>query len=480
LASIVTFDADQRPISLDARRETGAWLTQRVAVAAVDLALEDLLDYVSRLLVEALPIDGCQVSSDRLAPASPDSGVLRLPIFGRGEMVGGLSLSCDCGIVRLSSAQRTDLEGVAAVLALALSGARETREGSRSPDDVCAVGGLIDIICELNRTVAQLGIRVLSVSLANPQLSANLGGSPPDEGEHEALRAWQLASGGAGQVEPRRVVGALLIPVTHRASVLGVLRTSEPSCPVTQQALLALGSHCGELVKRSGLHQHLAEADHRRAVAVERDRIAQDLHDSVGQLITGIGLRLADHIAEAPDDTWRGRLQDLLDLTARGSRELRDSIDGLLFREAEQGGLETAIRNLCRDFEAITGVVVGFSVGGRATSLATAKEDALFRVAHEALLNVEHHAEASMAAVALSYGDEVVSLSVRDDGAGFGHRTPVGRPGHFGIRTMRRRIEDVGGDLDIRPTEPYGVVVEAVIPNRKRTAHGAGTRSGRR
>src|SRR5688500_5388285 len=106
---------------------------------------------------------------------------------------------------------------------------------------------------------------------------------------------------------------------------------------------------------------------------------------------------------------------------------------------------------------------VRFVVRGTVVHMGASKEDALFRVAHEALVNIERHARASLATVQLTYGDDALSLSLRDDGVGLGHRDPFGRSGHFGIRAMQRRLEDAGGELRVTNAAPRGVLVEAVL-----------------
>jgi signal transduction histidine kinase len=353
---------------------------------------------------------------------------------------------------------------------------------SRLAEVVASSGGLAEAVRALNRVLpAELGIRARSISLANAQLRATVGGPVPHASELEAVRSWRAVLGRGGRPQPRPGSGDLLVPMVHRSKVVGVLRVAlrKEHDHQVAELLLAVGAGCAELVHKAVLRQHLADSERRLAVAAERDRIAQDLHDSVGQLVTGMGMRLAQYVADAPDRVWRARLEELLQMAGRGSREVRQSVYALLFLDAKRGGLQTSIRELCRKFETTTGIPVRFLVRGTVAPVGAAKEDALFRAAHEALVNIERHARASLATVQLAYEDDAVTLSVRDDGVGLGHRDPFGRSGHFGIRAMQRRLEDAGGDLRISNVTPRGVHVEAVIPRRKRTAHVAGSRRGR-
>jgi signal transduction histidine kinase len=290
---------------------------------------------------------------------------------------------------------------------------------------------------------------------------------------------------------PAPVEGGLDVPLVCQGERFGVLLLSGDGALVELSpwerwelegvaAVLALSMR-GRVAPQPAppLYRNLAERDCRRAVAMERSRIAQDLHDSAGQLITGLGLRLADHQADAPDDEWRARFDELLALSQRANDEMRTSIDGLLALEPGDCGLAASIGELCRDFERLNGAAVTFTVRGRSTQLGAAKDDALFRMAHEALVNVQRHARATSVTVELCSGKDSVSLSVRDNGVGLACQDPF-RHGHFGIRTMQRRIEDVGGTLRIGDRAAQGVLVEAVIPHRKRNGYAARPRGGRR
>jgi signal transduction histidine kinase len=363
----------------------------------------------------------------------------------------------------------------------------EAEARARLSEVVAGSGSLTMAVREVNRTLPpELGLKLRSISIANAQLRTVVGGRMPEVVELEAVRSWRAVLGKGGRLQCRPVSRGVLVPVVHRARVHGVLRVAvspagAESVVLLEEMLLAIGAGCGELVHRAGLQQHLAQSERRLAVAVERDRIAQDLHDSVGQLIVSMGMRLAQYIGDAPDKVWRARMEELLQLAGRGNREVRQSVYALLFLEARGAALPASIRDLCHKFEVTTGLPVRFVRRGTPVRLAASKEEALFRTAHEALVNAERHARASLLTVQLVYGADDVSLSVRDDGVGLGHRDPFDRSGHFGIRTMQLRVEEAGGALRVRNAAPRGVLVEVTIPKRKgAAARAAGTRGRRR
>lgn len=427
------------------------------------------------------------------ASGATERPVLGLPVTSEAGTFGAVVVRRGAATAAPSAAELEVARSVASLAADALARVvadeqarlrlHEAEVLARLSHVIACSGGLADAVRELNRTLAvDLGVKLRSICIANAKLRVAVGGRLPDAAELEAVRSWRavLAKGGALRCRP--VPGGVLVPVAHRTKVHGAVRVvggGESMEGTTEALLLAMGAACAELVHKAGLREHLADSERRLAVAAERDRIAQDLHDSVGQLVVSMGMRLAQYVADAPDRVWRSRLEELLQMAGRGNREIRQSVYALLFLEARGAGLASSIRELCSRYEVTTGLPVRFQQQGTPTPLPTAVEDALFRTAHEALVNAERHARASMLCVQLVYRDDEVRLSVRDDGVGLGHRDPFNRSGHFGIRAMQRRLEEAGGKLRVTNAAPRGVLVEARIPVRKGAA-GVGTRGRRR
>ena len=237
--------------------------------------------------------------------------------------------------------------------------------------------------------------------------------------------------------------------------------------PATEEMLLAVGAGCAEIVSKAGLQRDVADRERQLAIASERERIARDLHDSVGQVLTGMGMILTEYVEDAPDDEWRWRFEHLIDLAARGAKEVRDSIYSLMFLEARRLGLAPSLRALTRKFEDMTGLSVRLEVIGDARETSPQKDDTLFRVAHETLMNVERHARASRVSIELQYRGDEVALRVSDDGVGI-DTAPSDRdtPRHFGLAVIERRLDEVGGQLRVDLARPTGTVIEACIPTK--------------
>lgn len=335
----------------------------------------------------------------------------------------------------------------------------------------------------LNRMCAkELRVRFSSIAISDRGARAALGASAPSGADQEVIREWRrhLRTGG----RPPGVVqdgDQFLVPVARNGRVLGILRGAfiggaprETTGALDDGVLLAIATGCADVLHNAVLHAELADKERHLAVAAERERIARDLHDSVAQLITGMGMRLATCVADAPDQKWRDRMQELLAMASQGSNDIRGAISSLLFLQVGRDGLVASLAELVRKFDSAAGFAARLHIVGGEPQLEPAEADALFRIAHEALANAERHARASLVSVTLSLEEDGVLLRVRDDGVGLGSRDPFGhRPGHFGVRGMRQVIESVGGSLSITTAEPRGVIVEASIGYSIERANGA-------
>ena len=192
----------------------------------------------------------------------------------------------------------------------------------------------------------------------------------------------------------------------------------------------------------------------------ERLRIAQELHDQVGQELTAVLLVLSRVHARAPDglrpavldaqDSVRASLEDV----RRISIELRpEALDDL--------GLESALAVLSDRFAERAGVDVSCRIGPGLPGLSTEAELVIYRVAQEALTNVARHSGSSRAELILQPDDGHVLLTVRDEGRGLDRAEEPGS----GIRGMRERAGLIGATLKIRARHPGpGVEVCLQVP----------------
>ena len=195
------------------------------------------------------------------------------------------------------------------------------------------------------------------------------------------------------------------------------------------------------------------------AQEAERVGIARDLHDEVGQLLTGVLLHL-DSIA----GTWAADREEIdeakqavrraLDEVRRISRELRPEM-------LEHLGLVSALTELTTTFGRVSGVRVVRQFDESLPKLKPDAELAVYRIAQESLTNVARHSQASRVTIALERGLDSVVLRVTDDGRGF--ETAISDE-HGGLRSMRERALLIDGALAIKQPPAGGVEVRLEVP----------------
>jgi signal transduction histidine kinase len=225
----------------------------------------------------------------------------------------------------------------------------------------------------------------------------------------------------------------------------------------------------------SQAHRELSEA-HRRlrlsaareadmATLRERNRLAREMHDSLGHALVSIAIKLeAVHSLFAVDG--RRALAEVEDTTAlvrATMAELRQSLAGLRPAPLEDRPLGCALDEMAREMKERTGVEVACTIDERAMSLDRDTQEALFRVAQEALTNVAKHAQASHVTLSLVLRGGEAVLEVADDGVGLG-ATPRAGVGHYGVLGMRERVEPLGGVLTLGPRPGGGTVTRARVP----------------
>ncbi|UNT00843.1 HAMP domain-containing sensor histidine kinase [Streptomyces tubbatahanensis] len=198
----------------------------------------------------------------------------------------------------------------------------------------------------------------------------------------------------------------------------------------------------------------------------ERRRIAQELHDEVGQSMTAVLLELKRAADRAPEPLREDLLlaqettRDSLDEVRRLARRLRPGV-------LEDLGLVSALTSLAGDFATHTGLGVQRRLATDLPPLDWETELVLYRIAQESLTNVARHSGADRAEVAVDRTDETVVLSVTDNGRGMGVATEGA-----GIRGMRERALLIGSRLDITPAPDGGTRIRLTVPTTgKRPAH---------
>jgi two-component system, NarL family, sensor histidine kinase UhpB len=201
------------------------------------------------------------------------------------------------------------------------------------------------------------------------------------------------------------------------------------------------------------------------AQEAERLGIARDLHDEVGQVLTGVLLQLDSIAGAAP--AYREDLDEAKSAVRRALDEVRRISSELRPEMLEHLGLISALTELTTTFGRLSGIRVERRFEQSLPELEPDKELALYRIAQESLTNVARHAQATHVTVALERGGGSVVLRVADDGRGF-DGTPQE---HGGLRSMRERALLIDGALAIRTAPGGGIEVRLEVPAARVELH---------
>jgi signal transduction histidine kinase len=212
------------------------------------------------------------------------------------------------------------------------------------------------------------------------------------------------------------------------------------------------------------LRRHAATVE-QLTVSRERNRLARDLHDTLAHSLAGLNVQLeALRTLLAHDPLAAQTAVDQITEEARqGLAESRKAIQALRTDPVETMGLLGALRDMLQAFEARTGVQARLHIAGEEEPrIALEEAQVLFRIADEAITNVERHASAQTVDVRLACGSNRVDLVIRDDGIGF---DPAGaRPDHYGLTGMLERAELIGATLELSSAPGGGTEVWCTLP----------------
>ncbi len=211
--------------------------------------------------------------------------------------------------------------------------------------------------------------------------------------------------------------------------------------------------------KLRGLSAHLQSVREE-----EKRRIAREVHDTLGQLLTGLKIEVSllsrrlsgDEEAEARLAELAGMVDDTIKAVRDISSELRPSV-------LDDLGLLAALEWQSGKFEEMSGVACAVRAGPDADTRRKDVAEALFRIAQEALTNVARHAGARGVEIYLIREGEDLVMRVEDDGRGV-DAEELEAPHSLGVLGMRERAYSVGGSLSIRRREGGGTVVEVRVP----------------
>lgn len=200
----------------------------------------------------------------------------------------------------------------------------------------------------------------------------------------------------------------------------------------------------------------------------ERQRIAQDMHDGINQLLIGAMLELKsarERLAAGGVSQATASLQSVHEVLHRVEAELKQIIYDLRPPTLDALGLAPSLRRYAERFRQYSGIPCEVHAEGATFRLPPEAEIGLYRIMQEALQNVSAHARARRAEVTIEFSPERVALVVADDGQGFDLQTVrQNSAGHFGIMGMQERAESLGGNVAIQTGPGQGTRISVTVP----------------
>ena len=197
----------------------------------------------------------------------------------------------------------------------------------------------------------------------------------------------------------------------------------------------------------------------------ERERLARDLHDTLGHALVTLTVQLeaAQRLQAADPARVATLLAEMQKLTRSSMEDLRRSLANLRTSGLGDRPLTESLRTLCAEAGKRFGAAIDCRVTEGADALPPAVAEVLWRVAQEGLTNIEKHAHAHHVEVNLALQPKEAILRVSDDGVGLAHGAED-KPGHYGLRGLRERVEGLGGAFTVAPAGTSGTIIEARIP----------------
>jgi signal transduction histidine kinase len=210
------------------------------------------------------------------------------------------------------------------------------------------------------------------------------------------------------------------------------------------------------------LQDHALRAEE-MAVVEERNRLAREMHDTLGHRLTVASVQLEAAERLCPTDPLRAEslVSTVREEVREALSELRASVATLRSPIEADLQLRSALRRLMDHFEEATGITVHRALPDTMPALADFQRVALYRSAQEALTNIQKHAGAGRVWLVLTVTEGAISLLVGDDGKGVS-RTPG--PGGFGLQGLRERAEQLGGELHLEPRPGGGTQLSFRLP----------------
>lgn len=204
-----------------------------------------------------------------------------------------------------------------------------------------------------------------------------------------------------------------------------------------------------------------------KAVLAERTRLAQELHDTVEQTLTGLALQLdtASKLFAQNPASALNHLELARKLMFKSQTEVRQSVWDLRRLMQGQSDLPSALLENARQIASSANTRVDLKTKGEVRALPKIIEESFLRINHEALTNVIKHSGATSVSIQLEFEPQRVILKIHDNGRGFVPQNAAGpNEGHFGLLGISERAKRLGGQFNLVSVPNEGTTVQIEIP----------------
>jgi two-component system nitrate/nitrite sensor histidine kinase NarX len=274
-------------------------------------------------------------------------------------------------------------------------------------------------------------------------------------------------AGGCGLFTKAHAASHLVAPLRIGDNVIGAVcvGSAKPRHfpPESAQLLTKLSNTAAIALQNAQLY---TQAE-RVATLEERHRVAAEMHDGLGQMLSCIGLmtdQTTDLLAQGDELAAMEKIEQTREMVGKAIAEVRRAINSLISEPGSRPGLCSQIKQVVDEFSAETGRRVEWSADAEpGPECPVETVDQVLNVTREALKNAARHSGAEQIAVRLSASGSDYCLVIEDDGRGFDASRP-GPSGHFGLQIMRARAAHIGGKAEILSAPGKGTRVQLTWP----------------
>jgi len=275
----------------------------------------------------------------------------------------------------------------------------------------------------------------------------------------------------------------LLCPIRIKGNLIGILSLAkkQSDAPYSVDEINLLMTMANEAaiavenaqmldslkVQQKQVEQLLAQIV--QAQEEERNRISNDLHDSVAQWLVAASYRVQSFshaLSGKEEDKFRDELANMENTLDKSVKELRRVVIGLRPPALEELGLTHALQQSLDELKT-NGTTCKFTIEGTPARLPSSMEIVVYRIVQEAVTNIRKHANASMVTLLLQFQEDRLMVEIHDNGTGFRRSQTMNSDvsvGHIGLMGMRQRAGMLGGDLKIKTREGAGTTITLSLP----------------